>query len=286
MIAAALAIAVGVALALAPSSGRAAAPDTVFLEELTWTELRDEIRAGKTTVIVPVGGTEQSGPHMALGKHNARVKALPGRIAREPRQRAGGAGDRLRARRRHRSAGRPHALCRNDQHSRRSVRDGCWNTPRAAFARTGSATSCSSAITAATRRAAQQESPPSSNREWAATPVRVHALEEYYRAADRGFAAMLRKRRASDAEIGSHAGAADTSLIARRRRAARARRRLPDGGALGAAEGVSGDPRRASAELGRPASTPSSRARARRSSAMSRATERRDPSSVGTQRDR
>ena len=41
------------------------ASDTVFLEELTWTELRDQIRAGKTTVIVPIGGTEQNGAHMA-----------------------------------------------------------------------------------------------------------------------------------------------------------------------------------------------------------------------------
>src|SRR5262245_36646814 len=60
----------------------AQAPDTVMLEELTWTELRGQIRAGKTTVIVPIGGTEQNGPHMALGKHNVRVKALSERIAR------------------------------------------------------------------------------------------------------------------------------------------------------------------------------------------------------------
>ena len=46
----------------------------MLLEELTWTEVRDVVRAGKTTIIVPTGGTEQNGPHMALGKHNARVK--------------------------------------------------------------------------------------------------------------------------------------------------------------------------------------------------------------------
>src|SRR5438552_4955617 len=60
----------------------AQAPDTVFLEELTWTELRDLIRSGKTTIILPTGGTEQNGPHMALGKHNVRVKALAEKIAR------------------------------------------------------------------------------------------------------------------------------------------------------------------------------------------------------------
>ena len=54
---------------------------SIFLDELTWTELRDEIATGKTTIIVPIGGTEQSGPAMALGKHNRRVKLLSERIA-------------------------------------------------------------------------------------------------------------------------------------------------------------------------------------------------------------
>src|SRR6202453_5451835 len=54
---------------------------SVFLEDLTWTELRDDIAAGKTTIIVPIGGTEQNGPAMALGKHNRRVKLLSERIA-------------------------------------------------------------------------------------------------------------------------------------------------------------------------------------------------------------
>ena len=54
---------------------------SIFLEDLTWTELRDEIGAGKTTIIVPIGGTEQNGPAMALGKHNRRVKLLSERIA-------------------------------------------------------------------------------------------------------------------------------------------------------------------------------------------------------------
>src|SRR5437762_1762158 len=59
-----------------------AAADTVFLEELTWTELRDLIRAGKMTIIVSIGGTEQNGPYMALGKHNLRVRMLSEKIAR------------------------------------------------------------------------------------------------------------------------------------------------------------------------------------------------------------
>jgi creatinine amidohydrolase len=54
---------------------------SVFLEDQTWTELRDQIAAGSTTVIIPIGGTEQNGPAIALGKHNVRVKVLAEKIA-------------------------------------------------------------------------------------------------------------------------------------------------------------------------------------------------------------
>ena len=57
-------------------------PDTVFLEKLTWEEVRDAVTAGKTTIIIPTGGTEQNGPHMALGKHNVRIAANAETIAR------------------------------------------------------------------------------------------------------------------------------------------------------------------------------------------------------------
>src|SRR5678816_4245136 len=68
-------------VAAATSAAAAPAPPSLLVEELTWTEVRDAIAAGKTTVIVPVGGTEQSGPHMVLGKHNVRARALAARIA-------------------------------------------------------------------------------------------------------------------------------------------------------------------------------------------------------------
>jgi creatinine amidohydrolase/Fe(II)-dependent formamide hydrolase-like protein len=58
-------------------------PASVFLEELTWVELRDAIRAGKTTAIIPTGGTEQNGPHMVLGKHNFLVKYKAGEIGKK-----------------------------------------------------------------------------------------------------------------------------------------------------------------------------------------------------------
>ena len=58
-------------------------PDSVFLEELTWMEVRDAIAGGNTTVIIPTGGTEQNGPHMALGKHNYLVRYKAGAIAKQ-----------------------------------------------------------------------------------------------------------------------------------------------------------------------------------------------------------
>ncbi|MDA1092119.1 MAG: creatininase family protein [Acidobacteria bacterium] len=56
-------------------------PATVFLEDMTWTELRDAVAAGTTTIIIPTGGTEQNGPHMVLGKHNYLVRYKAGDIA-------------------------------------------------------------------------------------------------------------------------------------------------------------------------------------------------------------
>ena len=70
-------------LLIAAQAALAQGPASVFLEDVTWTELRDALAAGKTTVIIPIGGTEQSGPYVALGKHNARVKVLSQRIAQE-----------------------------------------------------------------------------------------------------------------------------------------------------------------------------------------------------------
>src|SRR5262245_12559248 len=71
-----------ICLLVASPAFSAQIPDTVLLEELTWTEVRDAIKAGKTTIIFPTGGTEQNGPHMVLGKHNFIVKYAAEQIAR------------------------------------------------------------------------------------------------------------------------------------------------------------------------------------------------------------
>ena len=61
----------------------AIAQDSVFLEELTWTEIRDLIDGGTTRALIPTAGTEQNGPHMVLGKHRYIVEHTANLIARE-----------------------------------------------------------------------------------------------------------------------------------------------------------------------------------------------------------
>lgn len=57
--------------------------DSVFIEELTWMEIRDAMKAGKNTVIISTGGVEQNGPYLALGKHNYILKGVTEAIARK-----------------------------------------------------------------------------------------------------------------------------------------------------------------------------------------------------------
>jgi creatinine amidohydrolase len=57
--------------------------DSVLIEELTWMEIRDAIKAGKTTILVPTGGIEQNGPYLALGKHNVILRGTTEAIARK-----------------------------------------------------------------------------------------------------------------------------------------------------------------------------------------------------------
>jgi len=229
----------------AGSAASAAAGDTgasVFIEDLTWTELRDQLAAGKTIAIVPIGGTEQNGPHMAIGKHNLRVKLLAGKIA-------AALGTALVA---------PvlsyvpeGALDPPAGHMRFP---GTITVPEETFEKTieyaarslqvhgfrdiiflGDHGSTQTGEEAVARRL---------NREWAAKPARVHAITEYYRVSESGFGHLLESRGYPAAEIGIHAGLADTALMMALDPALVRTDKLQPG------EGVNGDPRRATAELG------------------------------------
>ena len=235
-----------VLIATAPAFAQA--PDTVLLEDLTWTELRDAIGAGTTTILVPVGGTEQNGPHMALGKHNVRVRVLAERIAR--------------------ALG--HTLVapviayvpegRINPPTAHMRFPGTISVPEETFERVLESAGRSFRQHGfrdvvflgdhGSTQAGQRTVAARLNREWAGAPTRAHAIEEYYRASQAEFARALPARGFSEAEIGTHAGLADTALmLAIDARLVRADRLRPGTGEAG--DGVDGDPRRATAELGR-----------------------------------
>ncbi len=70
------------ALVSLPSAVRAE-PDSFYLEDLTWPEVKARMAKGTDTIIIPTGGTEQNGPAIAIGKHNWIVRYTSGEIARQ-----------------------------------------------------------------------------------------------------------------------------------------------------------------------------------------------------------
>ncbi len=58
-------------------------PRSLLVEDMTWTEVRDAIAAGKTTAIYYTGAIEQNGPGVALGKHLFIAHYLGQRIAEQ-----------------------------------------------------------------------------------------------------------------------------------------------------------------------------------------------------------
>jgi creatinine amidohydrolase/Fe(II)-dependent formamide hydrolase-like protein len=59
------------------------AANTVWIEEMTWIDVRDALKAGKTTVIIPTGGVEPNGVWLVTGKHNYVLHANCEAIARK-----------------------------------------------------------------------------------------------------------------------------------------------------------------------------------------------------------
>jgi creatinine amidohydrolase len=74
--------ALGLFLALAGRAEAQVELPSLYLEELTWTEVRDALAAGYTAAIIPTGGTERNGPHMVMGKHNYIITYASGLIAK------------------------------------------------------------------------------------------------------------------------------------------------------------------------------------------------------------
>ena len=57
--------------------------DSVWIDELTYMEVRDRIADGATTAIIPTGGVEENGPYLATGKHNYILEAICPVLARD-----------------------------------------------------------------------------------------------------------------------------------------------------------------------------------------------------------
>ncbi|MEP6965585.1 MAG: creatininase family protein [Polaromonas sp.] len=221
----------------------------VFIEDLTSFELREKVANGATTVLVPIGGTEQNGPHMALGKHNVRVKFLAGQIA----QRLGNA------------VVAPVLAY---------VPEGSISPPVAHMRFTGTISipeATFESILESTARSFKQHgfrdvvflgdhggyqknevhAAAKINKEWAAdTQYRAYGLTAYYEASQAPFIKALKDRGFSDAEIGTHAGLSDTSLTMALDKSLVRADLLAEGAKTGPADGVHGDPRKSSAALG------------------------------------
>jgi creatinine amidohydrolase len=57
--------------------------DTVWIADMTLLEIRDSLKAGKTTALVLVGGMEDNGPYVTVSQHNDVVRFMGEKIARE-----------------------------------------------------------------------------------------------------------------------------------------------------------------------------------------------------------
>lgn len=234
------------ALCAAALAGPALAAPTVELEAMTWPELRDRIAAGATTVLVPIGGTEQNGAHMALGKHNARVRFLAERIA-------GKLGNAIVA---PVIAYVPEGSIEPPVAHMRwpgtiSISDAAFEQMLEGAARSFRRHGFRDIVLLGDHGGYQKQMEHVAaklNREWAAgSPAKVHALTEYYRVTQNEYVAALAARGFTKAEIGNHAGLADTSLaLAVDPSLVRSPVAKP-----GTGDGADGDPSRASADLGR-----------------------------------
>lgn len=224
--------------------GLAAAPAfaaEVETERMTWLEIRDAVAAGKTTIIIPTGGTEQNGPHMVTGKHNFIVREMARRIAGE-------LGDALVA--------PVLAYVPEGDSAKREGHmkyPGTISVPPETFKAVLEAAAMSFAVHGFKRivllgdsgpnQAPQQALAAYLSRRWAADGVRVINADSYY-GANSG-AEMLKAEGETDAAIGSHAAIRDTSeLMAIFPEGVRLDKRAAD------KDGVIGDATRASALRG------------------------------------
>ena len=216
-----------------------AQPKSVFIADLTWPEVKAAIASGKTTAIYYAGSTEQNGPHMALGKHNVIAGYLAGRIAEElgnalvyPVLPFAPTGDHLKF---------PGSVTLSDQSFAAVAREVAASMLSAGFRNVVLMGDHGGGQDALKQVAAALD------KEWRPKGARVHYIPDAYYKAQEQIRAYLVKR---NLPAGEHAGIEDTSELMFLDREQKWIRR--DQLARGDAKsGVDGDPRLASAELGK-----------------------------------
>lgn len=221
-------------------------PDTVFLEDLTWDEVRALQQAGTRTIIVGTAGQEQKGPHMVMGEHKYVLTWTTEKIART-------IGKALVA---------PIITY---------VPEGSWENPRGHMAMAGTITLPEDRFKELLTHTAKSlkaggfthiiligdsggnqrgmgDVATTLNAEWAGS-ARVHFIGDYYTKAGEDMRKWLNGQGFTNEQIGSHAGMLDTSeLMYVNPKLVRPDKFANNGGFQGS--GVSGDPTKASAKIG------------------------------------
>ncbi len=228
----------------APAGTPSQAPDTVFIEEMTWEETRDALKVGKRTVIVPTGGTEKNGYHMVLGKHNYVVTHAANLMAR-----------------RLKTALVAPTIQYVPEGNPDSQDPGEISLPSPAYDMLLDAAARSLKVHGFTdilfigdsggNQAGMTNVANKLNEEWKGSGTRVYALTDYYEEGRVHYRAWMQAAFGfEDDVVGSHAGISDTSQMLHVRPAGIRKDRIwPWGGPKDS--GVSGDPAKSTAEIGR-----------------------------------
>lgn len=227
----------------------AMAAPPVFIDELTWMEIRDRMAAGTKSVIIGTAGQEQKGPHMVTGEHKYVLQHTTERIART-------LGDALIA---------PIITY---------VPEGSWEMPlRGHMAKAGSITLPEDRFIELLLHAAKslraggfttviligdsggnqngmKAAADQLNAAWKGTGARAMFIGDYYTKSTADIRSYLGGLGFSMDAIGSHAGMVDTSELLFVNPALVRRDRLAPGGGF-PESGVNGDPTKATAALGK-----------------------------------
>ena len=237
------------ALLVASQLTHAAGAQSHYLEELTWTEVRDRVATGTTTVLIPIGGTEQNGPHMVLGKHNVRARFLAGEIAKR-------LGNALVAPvMAYVPEGSIHPPAAHMRFSGTiSIPDAAFESMLESTARSFKQHGFRDVVFLGDHGSYQKNEEKVAtrlNREWSNdASCKVHALLDYYKVTQTSYTAALKAKGHSDYVIGLHAGLADTSLALAVDKSLVRSELLANSARFTQKDGVYGDPHPSSAELG------------------------------------